>query len=76
MSESSTTKLINQVIQGDLASWDRLYREIKPELRKIAESQLRTWGANVPAQATAVIDEAIVRLFASPGNRRQTETGT
>ena len=65
MAESSTTRLINQVIRGDGSSWDCLYREIQPELRKIAESHLRKWSARVPAQATAVIDEAIVRLFAS-----------
>jgi DNA-directed RNA polymerase specialized sigma24 family protein len=65
MSESSMTRLINQVIQGDGNSWDRLYNDVKPELRKIAESHLRKFGAGAHAQATLVIDEALHRLIRS-----------
>jgi RNA polymerase sigma factor (sigma-70 family) len=66
MSDSSITRLINQVIQGDSSSWDRFYHEVKPELRKIAEPHLRNYGAKVPAPATALINEALIRLVASP----------
>jgi DNA-directed RNA polymerase specialized sigma24 family protein len=65
MSESSTTRLINQVIQGDRSSWDRFYHEVKPELRKLVQPHLRNWGAKAPAQATVVIDEALLRLVSS-----------
>jgi DNA-directed RNA polymerase specialized sigma24 family protein len=67
MSESSTTRLINQVIRGDCASWDRFYDEVKPELRKLVEPHLRHWGAKLPAQATVIIDEALLRLIPSAG---------
>jgi RNA polymerase sigma factor (sigma-70 family) len=66
MSDSSMTRLINQVIQGDSSSWDRFYREVKPELRKIAEPHLRNCGAKAPAPATAVINEALIRLVSPP----------
>lgn len=58
MSES-TTQLINRWIKGDQSAFDELYRQIEPELRKIARNRL---DRGITMQTTAYVNELYLRL--------------
>lgn len=61
MGEDVTT-LLRDWRQGDLAARDRLVALLYPELRALADRQLRGERANHTLQPTALVNEAYLRL--------------
>ncbi len=59
----NVTQLIKQYRQGDKQSSEQLFAVVYPELRRIAEQQLRrSWGMET-IQTTALVNEAYLKLI-------------
>ena len=59
------TQLLAESAQGDTAARDRLWSLIYDELRAIARRQLAAEGSGRTLQATALVNEAYLRLLGS-----------
>jgi hypothetical protein len=59
------TKLLHKASAGDPEATDELIRNIEKELRKIASIHMRRERPNYTLQATAVMNEAVLRLLGS-----------
>jgi RNA polymerase sigma factor (TIGR02999 family) len=73
VSEGDVTRLLGAAGGGDRDALQRLYVQVYEELRRLAESRLRREGAGHTLQATALVNEAYLRLdptAASWENRR------
>lgn len=62
---SNITQLLGAWSQGDQPALARLTSVIYPELRRIAERYMRHERANHTLQATALVNEAFIRLTAN-----------
>ncbi len=74
-SESEVTMLLQQVQQGDAAARERLFATLHGELRGMAEALMRRERPDHTLQATALVNEACLKLLdssalTSTSNRR------
>lgn len=60
--QDSVSALLERIRVGDQAAKDRLYRLVCDELRRIAESKLRSERSDHSLQATILVNEAFLRL--------------
>ncbi len=63
--ESEVSMLLQQVKQGDAAARDRLFATLQGELRDMAEGLMRRERPDHTLQATALVNEACIRLLDS-----------
>lgn len=63
--ELEVSTLLRQVRQGDQAARDRLFLELQSELRQMAAALMRRERPDHTLQATALVNEACVRLLDS-----------
>ena len=63
--ESEVSMLLHQVKQGDSAARDRLFATLQGELRDMAEGLMRRERPDHTLQATALVNEACIRLLDS-----------
>lgn len=61
------TRLLPGVRQGDAAALDRVFELVYSELRRIAAARLRAERDGHTLQPTALVNEAYLKLAASPG---------
>ncbi len=61
------TRLLHGVRAGDAAALDRVYELVYSELRRIAAARLRAERDGHTLQPTALVNEAYLKLAASPG---------
>ena len=66
MSEPDLTALLQRLSGGDKAAEAELFRRVYRELRKIARSCLRGERQEHTLQATALVNEAYLKLIAGP----------
>jgi RNA polymerase sigma factor (TIGR02999 family) len=66
------TTLLDLAGQGDRAAQEQLFRQVEPELRKLAKSRLRGQRLSPGVQTTVLVDEAFLRLI---GDRQVTWQG-
>ena len=64
--DTNITKRLNQMQQGGHVDIAELYRLVESELRKIADAQLRQEPAGNSLRATAVVDDAFLKLVGGP----------
>ena len=62
MTEGDVTRLLGAAGAGDRAALERLYSQVYDELRRLAEARLRRERAGHTLQATALVNEAYLRL--------------
>lgn len=62
---ADVTKLIRKAREGSHEAADELYEAIGQELRRVAEAQMRHERASHTLQATALMNEAYIRLAGS-----------
>jgi RNA polymerase sigma-70 factor (ECF subfamily) len=62
MAEGDVTRLLGAAGAGDRAALERLYSQVYDELRRLAEARLRRERAGHTLQATALVNEAYLRL--------------
>ena len=65
--ELNLTRVLNGMKSGDEAAFEKAYRCVEAELRRIARRQLKGSRGDV-WQTTALLDEAFVRLRGSPND--------
>jgi RNA polymerase sigma-70 factor, ECF subfamily len=73
MAEGDVTRLLGAAGSGDRAALEQLYVQVYDELRRLAESRLRSERSGHTLQPTALVNEAYLRLSpdaASWENRR------
>ncbi|MDX1455095.1 MAG: sigma-70 family RNA polymerase sigma factor [Gammaproteobacteria bacterium] len=73
MADGDLTQLLAEASSGDARAQSRLLEEVYHELRKLAESQMRRERSGHTLQATALVNEAYLRLAGNQGewqNRR------
>lgn len=62
MAEGEVTRLLEAAGAGDRLAFDRLYRTVYAELRRMAQSSMRREQAGHTLQPTALVNEAYLRL--------------
>lgn len=73
MSQGEITRLLEAAGSGDRLAFDRLYRAVYEELRRIAQASMRRESPGHTLQPTALVNEAYLRLTPQAGgweNRR------
>ncbi|MFO7276286.1 MAG: sigma-70 family RNA polymerase sigma factor [Pseudomonadota bacterium] len=73
MSQGDITRLLEAAGRGDRLAFDRLYRAVYEELRRIAQANMRREAPGHTLQPTALVNEAYLRLTPQAGgweNRR------
>lgn len=63
MSADDLTLLLQRVNQGEPKAYDKLIERVYAELRRMAASQMRRESAGHTLQATALVNEACLRLM-------------
>ncbi len=63
------TRLLNAAAAGDLEAPNELFRLIYDQLRAIAQKRMAGERTDHTLQATALVNEACVRLLGTPGSR-------
>jgi RNA polymerase sigma factor (TIGR02999 family) len=62
MGKGDVTRLLVAADSGDRAAFDALYRSVYDELRRMAQANMRREGRGHTLQATALVNEAYLRL--------------
>jgi len=73
VSQGDITRLLEAAGRGDRLAFDRLYRAVYEELRRIAQANMRREAPGHTLQPTALVNEAYLRLTPQAGgweNRR------
>ena len=65
MNENDVTLLLEQVNQGEARAYDKLFRRVYEELRRMAANRMRMEAAGHTLQPTALVHEACLRLMDS-----------
>jgi RNA polymerase sigma factor (TIGR02999 family) len=60
--ESTLTRLLQRVAQGERGALDEVFAALYPELRKIARARLRSQGGVAHLDTTALVHESFLRL--------------
>ena len=66
--EGEVTKLLHQWNTGDQAAEERLFELVMPDLHKVASAMMRRERKDHSLQATALLNEAYMRLSTARGN--------
>ena len=68
MTNGDVTRLLEAVGTGDRTAFDRLYRAVYEELRRMAEANMRRERPGHTLQPTALVNEAYLRLAPDSSN--------
>jgi RNA polymerase sigma factor (TIGR02999 family) len=68
MGKGDVTRLLVAAESGDRAAFDALYRSVYDELRRMAQANMRREGRGHTLQATALVNEAYLKLAPAGSN--------